>query len=560
MSEAALWLAVASVLTGTGDVRAVLPVEGGAWVGTTGGLVRLEGERERVLGTREGLPHGSVRALLREGDGIVAGTDGGVAWLDGRSGAVRATRRTAAPVHALVRHEGALFVGTGAGLFRVHGDIADGPRGALERVGEVERVQALASTTHGLFVGTAGEHLHLWQGGRWRRLWGPRFVWAMEVEGDTVWLATADGLRRYEGARRVRTAAERTLPEALPVRDLRAVRRVGESLIVGSWGGGVHRWDGDRWVAAPEAGERVQAMAVRGGEVFVGTPEGLRRIGGDGAVARVGGGLPSNDLSALARTGEGLWIGTFDRGLALRRPDGSLELFDEARGLLDDRVNRLAVDAEGDLWVATDRGLVERVGGRFRLRGFLDEHVFFVAAVGEAVVAAAEGKLWRWEGERWAPFDAVPGARPQDAAPMGRSLVVGSAEGLALDTGRGWLHLTAEDGLPDEWVTAVAVWRGELLVGTYNGGLARLGAEGVELLAPGVWVNAGALVSVGSEDGAYVALGSLGEGLWLLDGDELQRLGVTEGLPDEDVTALLPDGEGGLWAATRGGLAHLTPP
>ena len=38
MSEAALWLAVASVLTGTGDVRAVLPVEGGAWVGTTGGL------------------------------------------------------------------------------------------------------------------------------------------------------------------------------------------------------------------------------------------------------------------------------------------------------------------------------------------------------------------------------------------------------------------------------------------------------------------------------------------------------------------------------------------
>ena len=33
--------------------------------------------------------------------------------------------------------------------------------------------------------------------------------------------------------------------------------------------------------------------------------------------------------------------------------------------------------------------------------------------------------------------------------------------------------------------------------------------------------------------------------------------GTADGLLDNDVTDVLPDGEGGLWVATRGGLSRL---
>ena len=51
-----------------------------------------------------------------------------------------------------------------------------------------------------------------------------------------------------------------------------------------------------------------------------------------------------------------LWIGTSGQGL-LRLRDGRLERFSRRDGLSSDMIKALAEDREGDLWVATARGI-----------------------------------------------------------------------------------------------------------------------------------------------------------------------------------------------------------
>lgn len=303
---------------------------------------------------------------------------------------------------------------------------------------------------------------------------------------------------------------------------------------------------------------RVQALALQGEHWLAGTPEGIAGRGAPPTPST----LPDNDLSALARTAEGLWIGTFDHGLALRRPDGSFETFDEASGLLDDRVNRLAVDAEGDLWVATDRGVVERQGNGFTLRGLLDRHVFALGFVDGAIHAGAGAEVFAFTQGAFRRVEQ-PGARPQDFAEgSAGGVLVASAEGLAHRSAGRWGLTTSDDGLSDDWVTAVTVASDAAYVGTYASGVARLTEDRVETLRDDLWVNAGAMAWLPDPSGeGLLAIGTLDDGLWLhqVAGGRWERLGTPEGLPDDDVTAALLAEDGTLWVGTRGGLARVAP-
>ncbi len=333
------------------------------------------------------------------------------------------------------------------------------------------------------------------------------------------------------------------------------------TLVVGSFGGGVWGFDGRRFAAMAgiPTDARVQTLALGDAGWLAGTPEGVVGHGAPSTPVT----LPDNDLSALARTSEGLWIGTFDHGLVLRRDDGTFETFDEAGGLLDDRINRLAVDAEGDLWVATDRGVVERRSEGFVLRGLLDRHVFALGFVDGAIHAGAGAEVFAYLDGAFRPV-AQPGERPQDfASRSAGGVLVASAEGLARREEGRWGLTTSDDGLMDDWVTAVAVASGDAAyLGTYASGVARITEDRVETLRDDLWVNAGALAWLpGPEGDDLLAVGTLDDGLWLhlTESERWERLGTAEGLPDEDVTATLPAGDGTLWVATRGGLAHVAP-
>src|SRR5262249_31197028 len=129
------------------------------------------------------------------------------------------------------------------------------------------------------------------------------------------------------------------------------------------------------------------------------------------------------------------------------------------------------------------------------------------------------------------------------------ALWFGGARGAARLGGDTWSTVRALSGeLPDDFVTALLPLGDDLWVGTYASGLARKhGREWIILREPELpsnWINAGALASwrerlwAGTvERGLMVSprqRAGEDEGRWSV-------LGVADGLPSADVTALMPD-------------------
>ena len=541
------WLGVVTVLTSLADISDFHQQSSVLWVATAGGLLRVEGATTRIFTPLDGLPDATVHSLTRLEDGLWVGTGRGLVRLNMESGELGPTLLAGQRVNGVARHQGALWVAAGSGAFRCVAPTAAPDDVACERVDDhLGQVMDILSTGSRLYVATAGQGVRVLRRGRFRRLAGDRLAWKLAEHNGLVWAATSRGLQLFEGARGVGHPAVRAA-RRLPVRDVRTLVLDGRGQpILGSYGGGAFHWKGGRyhrigkarWITAlaPGCGELCWASADDGSQ-----PPALPT------------GLPDNDLSALARTSEGLWVGTFRAGLALIHERG-ITTFDERSGLVDNRINRLAVDRRGQLWVATDRGVLERSQSGFKLRGLLDEHVAMVATIHDDVYAAARGMLWRFDGERFLPAPGHPGRRIQDMSAHADTLLVATAEGLAKRTTLGWTLQVAEDrGLPDDWVTALATTASGQFAGFYNAGLVKLDGPRIEPILPDVWVNAGALAAFGPG----LAVGTLDQGLWVYDGTSARGFTTCDGLPDDDVTDVLPDGQGGLWVATRGGLAHL---
>ncbi len=102
-----------------------------------------------------------------------------------------------------------------------------------------------------------------------------------------------------------------------------------------------------------------------------------------------------NNIIALCATPNGsldgsLWLGSDSGGLA-RYQAGKFSYYGTANGLPDNRVRALAEDAQGILWIGTERGLAQFANGVFKPVALPDEARRFAVT---ALVAARDGSLW----------------------------------------------------------------------------------------------------------------------------------------------------------------------
>lgn len=286
------------------------------------------------------------------------------------------------------------------------------------------------------------------------------------------------------------------------------------------------------------------------------------------------------NVTALAVAPEGLFIGTFDQGLYLRQIDGSLVRVREPA--LNPNINALSYDAPNrQLWLATARGVVlcatspvrdcRRVGSAVEVHALLLRRDGSVLAGGEAGLAfinRAGAVELIFDRKHGAPFRGVWAlAEASDG-----TLFVGSSNGLhwgafdrfrnaaegspdALPFGRAAL---VSGQLADDWVTAIAISSGRVIVGTYNAGVAILARAGHELepLAAdaglgyvnvaGIQVLAGERLAVCTMDGLRVGA----PGSW-----------QTVPTRSSDVTAVVPAEPGSpaisrYFVGTRGGVVE----
>lgn len=570
------------VITDARDVRACLPLDGGAVLAATGGgllLVRADGTARAPWTALDGLPETRVHAVLRDGDRLWIGTEGGLASARLRGERIEVERSIAGkPVRSLALHDGAIFAATwGSGVMRLSANDRLEPVRATE-----SRFAALAEHAGSLYAGAPSGLYRLADDELTPVRGAPTSIWTLASHADRLWIGGVTGLASM--------ARGRFQPESDA--DVRALAPHGDALLAGTFGQGALeiRRGRVRTLAGLSAAPFVQAVSASGDTRCAGGPDGLfvQHAGSAWRAARIPE-LASNDVSAIARDGDRLWIGTFDRGLALLEGQRAARVRDPA---VDDKINALAVDHAGArVWVGTARGLalVEPRADGFHVTRYgeadglpsSDIHAVTTLSSGGALVGTARGAAIIEDGRVTALTEKrgiPPGGVWAVAETADGTLLLGTSRGLLVGDAerrgvvfhgaprsaeaatRSWIQLTMATGdLEDDWITALAVHGRTIFAGTYNAGVTRIvmGDDGSFTAAHlgGGYVNTGGLLV--SQGTLYAATmngllmrPAAGEGAWQT---------AARAAPGKDVTAVIAAGDR-LWIASRRGLARFTPP
>jgi diguanylate cyclase (GGDEF)-like protein len=357
----------------------LLDAEGVVWVGTGDGIARIEGERVQVFDERNGLPEGAIFSLVpAPRGGLYVGTEHGVyVGEGGRFRPLIADFPNEAVPSLQVDGSGALWIGTvNRGLMRFD----DGELEVFDAAAGLpnNRVASLFADREGsVWVGTNAGLL---------RFADTPFITLdthngladdyvralLQTTDGTVWIGTARGLDQWRDGKMLPRPGGESTDQLLSL----AADDEG-NIWAGMYSTGLVRWrDGQprenlRGGPGGIPGNQVRALAqTRDGALWIGTSRGLGRRARDGTLQAFhkADGLPRDFILALHEGADGkLWIGTANG--AAYYADGRITALD--LGKLEDvqDVFGMHEDADGTMWFATDRGLVRLRKGELKLIG-----------------------------------------------------------------------------------------------------------------------------------------------------------------------------------------------
>lgn len=279
------------------------------------------------------------------------------------------------------------------------------------------------------------------------------------------------------------------------------------------------------------AGPVLSLQLMPEGRLLVGADSGVYIGSAEQGFTALSSRLPADQINRLLLDAQGnLWIGTTSHGLLrMNAPLGEsahIESIDVEDGLPNSRVSALAQDREGSVWVGTN-------GGLFRLRlppvrvfskrqGLLTPYV-------RAVAETPDGALW-----------------------------VGTSSGLYRIDDSGVRSFGRPEGLPmDSVMSLLAESDGSLWIGTAAGGLARWDGQRVVPVARRETGLAGDQVRalLRGRDGSLWVGTTLG--LSQLREGSISNWTVADGLPRDFVIALHEDARGRVFVGTSNGAAMI---
>lgn len=345
---------------------------------------------------------------------------------------------------------------------------------------------------------------------------------------------------------------------------------------VGLMNGGVLRQDAGAFVpveGAALAGVTVRDLLEDGdGTVWIATEgRGLVRLlggaGGDVTSFRAGSALRSDVVTSLVRSRDGdLWIGT-DNGLSRLGSDG----FDTDAGLSGVEVYRLYEDGYGNLWVASEQGLYRR-NATTSLFERLSEHRGRPLRSVSAVAFDREGAVWVTT-YAYGLYQLRPGKAASLttaeglATPRINALAERRRGGVLVGTDTGRIQVAGEGPprdlelpveLPDVRVRGLLEdRRGDLWVASYAGLLRLSGSRATWWTTKNGLPSNQVRVVFEAGDGGLWA-GTRTGGLVRLGGDgRIEVYDASRGLVSNFVFGIDEDGEGHLLVAAQGGFSRL---
>ncbi|MDP3046733.1 MAG: two-component regulator propeller domain-containing protein [Chloroflexota bacterium] len=349
----------------------------------------------------------------------------------------------------------------------------------------------------------------------------------------SLWLGTGFGDLCHLDAAGQKCLAMKSMPGNPVGLNGLAVDGAGQ-LYYASDGAGVSAYDGKGWRQFTVPGEslasnRISAMAEdKDGAIWIATDSGVNKVTmADGKakwelITASDKGLPDNVVTALfADPKGGVWFGA---GAPALLSGGKWTVLTQQQGLLLEAVTCMAADGKGRVWFGTPDGISIWDGKKFQnmteKEGLPEVRIQALLAEGDVMWAGTANGLLRYDGKTWQRFDEKNGGLPSAdvnfvVPKTGGGLWVGTSAGLAQFDGKQALIVPE---VAQEIITSAAY-----------------GKDGT------LWV--------GSTVGVY-----------RYDGKSWQLLSTANGLPTQQIMAVLVDRSGSVWFGGDGaGVARFIP-
>ncbi len=282
-------------------------------------------------------------------------------------------------------------------------------------------------------------------------------VQAIASDSSYVWIGTANGLARYDGAQWISYTADST---PLPSSNIRALATAGKGKVWIGTDNGIAFYDGTAWLVFDSTNFPVSGLAV---------------------------------TSLAMDNGGTIWAGT-EHGLA--RWDGMqwTVFSDTTTPFVEPLVLSLASDRQGSVWFGTwdpfaFRGRLWKHAGSSWTNMRLDLNAL-PSSFPEAIAVMDDGRVWMGtsgttgghlvdvSGPEWVAYDrhnsGLPAGGISSLAAHGQALWIGTGSGLVRHDGTMWTTYNSENSeLPEDVVLSVGVdAQGKIWAGTLSGGVA----------------------------------------------------------------------------------------
>ena len=354
-----------------------------------------------------------------------------------------------------------------------------------------------------------------WDGAKWQSQSAPE--WKRRAPSvtwnDAKVVAELDGLQIGE--------TKFPLPMQAAGTHISALLPRGKVLLVAVYGDGLWRFDGTNWTSGPQLPDEAREVTSLAGDeekLWIGTRrDGLFERTGESWKEWKSDDQPfAHNVQFLAEFGGVLWASTLDDGLIARTGKGWRHV---SPPQLSSSAPRQMLSWRNQLYVRHGGGIVDAFDGaswgKNALKTIPRRGVYALAGDDKRLLAAGWGGWSEWDGQKWTPHYDLPGLKGvpiMNVAMQGEDVWIGTqSRGLAK-----WTRATGElrfyderDGLSDDWITALLVDGERVWAGTFVGGL--------HVYEAGQW----------------------------------RAFEATKG---ENVTAIVPGANGGVWATTRHGL------
>lgn len=276
----------------------------------------------------------------------------------------------------------------------------------------------------------------------------------------------------------------------------------------------------------------------------------------------------SEAITGLCEDSEGdIWVASNGGGLnRFRLRD--FRLFDRSAGLKDNFSYTVSEDAQGTIWFGNRDGGVARLrDGRiealnYSLPGWPRFSVM-------SVVPGKDGKIWITNGaggfqidparqDELTQMEALPGlVRVSFVAENGDYWAALEPDRIGRYREGKFEAFGASEGYEGKQVRCIAEDpRGDILVGTADGKLFRFDGRRFARV-PLNGVKEAGIQAIHCEASGLILLGTSASGLYLLEDGGCRQLTTADGIPDNSITTIIADDQGYLWFGSTTGIFSL---